>query len=91
MEFTYTHALDREQYSQTQINARNLTTAIDAWAISACKRDCILRIRSKTFRMYYTYMGTHTVLVMILKFKSGNCFTIKIVLYYNSKTNGFKH
>ena len=34
-------------------NARKLTAAIDAWAISACKRDCILSVRSKTFRMYY--------------------------------------
>ena len=35
---------------QTHLNARK----IDAWAISACKRDCILRVRSKTFRMYYS-------------------------------------
>ena len=57
---TYVHALDREQYSQThakQINARKLTAAIDAWAISACKRNRVLRIRSKTFRMYCRYNG----------------------------------
>ena len=39
--------------TRTQINARKLIIAFDAWAISACKCDCILRIRSKTFRMYY--------------------------------------
>ena len=50
---TNAHAVDREQYSQTQINARKFTIAIDAWAFSACKRDCVLRVRSKTFRMYY--------------------------------------
>ena len=27
--------------------------AIDVWAISACKRDCVLHVGSKTFRMYY--------------------------------------
>ena len=42
--------------TRTQINARKLIVAIDAWAISACKRDCDLRVRSKTFRMYYIYM-----------------------------------
>ena len=39
---------------QTQINAHKLIIVIDAWAISACKRDCVLCVRSKTFRMYYT-------------------------------------
>ena len=63
---TYAHAVDREQYSQTharkrtQINARKLIVAFDAWAISACKRVCILRVRSKTFRMYYIYRFPHT-------------------------------
>ena len=41
--YTYAHAVDREQYSQTnahtrtqtQINARKLIVAFDAWAISA--------------------------------------------------------
>ena len=51
---THAHAVDREQYSQTQINARKLIVAIDAWAFSACNRDCVLRVRSKTFRMYYS-------------------------------------
>ena len=31
--------------TQTQINARKLTIAIDAWAISACKCDCVLRVK----------------------------------------------
>ena len=48
---TQTHARKR---TRTQINARKLIVAIDAWAICACKRDCILRVRSKIFRMYYT-------------------------------------
>ena len=39
---------------QTQINARKLIVAFDVWAISACTRVCVLRVRSKTFRMYYT-------------------------------------
>ena len=50
---TRTHVVDHEQYSQTQITARKLIAAIDASAISACKRDCDLRVRSKTFRKYY--------------------------------------
>ena len=62
--YIHTYAVDREQYSQTharkrtrtQINARKLIVAIDAWAISVCKCDCALRFRSKTFRMYYIYM-----------------------------------
>ena len=42
--------------SQTVLaNARKCITAIDAWAISACKRDCVLCVGSKTFRMYYIY------------------------------------
>ena len=63
MEFTYarSHALDREQYSQTQINAHKLTTAIDAWAISACKRDYISRVRSKTFRAWAMGYAQETV------------------------------
>ena len=50
------HAVDREQYSQTNAhaNANKRTVAFDAWAISACKRVCVLRVRSKTFRMYYS-------------------------------------
>ena len=32
-----------------------MIAAIDAWVISACKRDCVLRVGSKTFRMYYTF------------------------------------
>ena len=37
----YTHAVDREQYSQTNTNAntRKLVVVMDMWAISACKRD----------------------------------------------------
>ena len=58
--YTYVHAVDREQYmySQTnanarkrtrvQINARKLIVAIDAWAISACKRGCILQLSGCT-------------------------------------------
>ena len=56
----YAHALDRKQYSQTQTHANKRTqmiAAIDAWPISACKRDCVLRIGSKTFRMYYSSTG----------------------------------
>ena len=41
----YAHALDRERYSQTQINVLKLTAAIDTWAIFACKRDCVLRVK----------------------------------------------
>ena len=54
----YAHAVDREQYSQTNANAnaRKLIVAFDTWAISACKRVCILRVRSKTFRMYYIHV-----------------------------------
>ena len=37
-----------------QINARKRIIAFNAWAISACKCDCVLRVRSKTFRMYYS-------------------------------------
>ena len=40
---------------QMQINARKLLIALDVWVISACKYVCILRVRSKTFRMYYKY------------------------------------
>ena len=47
---TQMHARKR---TRTQINARKLIVAFDAWAISACKRICVLRVRSKTFRMYY--------------------------------------
>ena len=40
---------------QTHTNKRTQTiAAISAWPISACKRDCVLRIGSKTFRMYYS-------------------------------------
>ena len=39
---------------QMEINARKLIVAIDAWAISGCKRNCVLCFRSKTFRIYYT-------------------------------------
>ena len=39
--------------TRTQINARKRIVAFDAWAISAFKRDCVLRVRSKTFKMYY--------------------------------------
>ena len=58
---TYAHAVDREQYSQmnANANARKLIVAMDAWVISACKRDCDLHVRSKTFRMYYTYQNDH--------------------------------
>ena len=38
--------------TRKQINARKRVVAFDAWAISACKHDCVLRVRSKTFRMY---------------------------------------
>ena len=39
--------------TRTQINARKLVVAMDTWVISAGKRDCDLRVRSKTLRMYY--------------------------------------
>ena len=39
--------------TQMHRNARKLTAVIDAWVISACKCDCVLRVRYKTFRMYY--------------------------------------
>ena len=52
---TYTHTVDREQYSQTtHANEHKLIVAFDVWAISACKRVCVLHVRAKTFRMYYT-------------------------------------
>ena len=40
--------------TRTQINARKLIIVIDAWAIFVCKRNCDLRVRSKTFSVYYT-------------------------------------
>ena len=43
----------KHKRTPTQINARKLIVAMEAWAISACKRDCDLRVRYKTFRMYY--------------------------------------
>ena len=43
----------KRKHTRTQINARKLIVAMDVWVISACKRDCDLRVRSKTFRMYY--------------------------------------
>ena len=47
--------------TQTHANKRTQTiAAIDAWAISACKRDCVLRVGSKTFRMYYSTMALMT-------------------------------
>ena len=39
--------------TRMHINARKCVVAFDAWAISACKRVCVLHVRSKTFRMYY--------------------------------------
>ena len=71
MEFTYaqSHARTRSitnstrNCTQTQINARKLTTAIDTWAISACKCDCVLCVRSKTFRMYYMYVHTNVFML----------------------------
>ena len=55
----YTHvrsiANSTRKCMQMQINARKCIAAIDAWVISACKRDYVLRIRSKTFRMYYMW------------------------------------
>ena len=48
--------------TRTQINARKRIVAFDAWAISVCKRVCVLRVRSKTFRMYYIAMSyTHSI------------------------------
>ena len=47
---TRTHSITNSTRKRTQTIA-----AIDAWAISACKRDCVLRVGSKTFKMYYTY------------------------------------
>ena len=59
---TYVNAVDREQYSQTngnartqtRINACKLIVAFNAWEISAYKRVCVFHVRSKTFRMYYS-------------------------------------
>ena len=85
---TYAHALDREQYSQTQMyaNANKCITAIDTWEISACKRnckrDCVLRVGSKTFRMYCTYdagiyrgfqIAPHTCPCVIEKLSATQC------------------
>ena len=44
----------KHKRTQMQINARKLIVAFDVWAISACKRVCVLRVRYKTFRMYYS-------------------------------------
>ena len=58
-----THSIANSTRKRTQMqthanaNARKRTqtiAAIDAWAISACKRDCVLRVGSKTLRMYYS-------------------------------------
>ena len=51
-------AIARTQSQTVLANARKCKrmqtiAAIDAWAISACKRDCVLRVGSKTFRMDY--------------------------------------
>ena len=35
-------------------STRKRIAVTDAWATSECKRDCVLRVASKTFRMYYT-------------------------------------
>ena len=43
----------KRKCTRMQINARKLIVTFDAWAISACKRVCVLCVRSKTFRMYY--------------------------------------
>ena len=54
-----THSIANSTRKRTQTHANKRTqriAAIDAWAISACKRDCILRVGSKTFRMYYSYL-----------------------------------
>ena len=58
--YTYMHvraiANSTRKRTQTQINACKRIAAIDVWAISARKRDCVLRVESKTFGMYYTYV-----------------------------------
>ena len=46
----------KRKRTRTQINSRKFIVAFDAWAISACKRDCVLRVRSKTFRMYFRWI-----------------------------------
>ena len=56
---TCTHSIanSTRKRTQTQTHANKCTqtiAAIDAWAVSACKRDCVLRVGSKTFRMYYS-------------------------------------
>ena len=53
---TWSIANSTRKQTQIQINARKLTVAMNAWAISACKRDCDLCVRSKTFRIYYIHM-----------------------------------
>ena len=82
MEFTsrtYAHAVDREQYSQTNANAnackRKLIIVMDAWAIFACKRDCDLHVRSKTFRMYFSFFFLHF----------SHCIYIVVYISYNNK------
>ena len=77
---TYAHVLDRKQYSQTQTHANKRTqtiTAIDAWAISACKRDCVLRVGSEyteemisTFYVYKFFFFFHGVSFPSTKHKS---------------------
>ena len=55
---THSIASSTRKRTQTQTHASKRTqtiAAIDVWAISACKRDCVLRVGSKTFRMYYSY------------------------------------
>ena len=64
----------KRKRTRMQINARKLIVAMDAWVISACKRDCNLRVRSKTFRMYYMCVR------IIRPFVCANCvrvYTIK--------------
>ena len=95
--YLYTYAVDREQYlqtharkrTQTQINARKLIVAIDAWAISACKRDCILRVRSKTFRMYYMCKSINTLCTVINHATSSPNAELKCVCACYKRYAGF--
>ena len=44
----------KRKHTRTQINARKLIVAFHAWAISACKRDCILKLSGCTIHLVAT-------------------------------------
>ena len=70
---THTHSIANSTRKRTQAHANKRTqtiAAIDAWAISACKRDCILRVGSKTFRMYYIYIRGRNYVWTLVNFVS---------------------